>query len=163
MPYCYVNIVTYIIGGSWYIYCDVIGKVATSIAEEFQFALKNAEHSSRVADYRSLWMMLSKIIRNVGNSFGYQLTFLCLYLFFVITLTVYGLLSQIQEGMGIKDIGLTITGVSAVTMLYFICDEAHYASSCVSFNFTDLKTALISGFRSERTSRRRFCWWSCLF
>ncbi|XP_066155927.1 gustatory and odorant receptor 24-like [Euwallacea fornicatus] len=135
IPYCYVNVVTYIIGGAWYIYCDVIGTVATSIAEEFQVALRKTEHSERVADYRSLWMMLSKIIRNVGNAFGYQVTFLCLYLFFVITLTVYGLLSQIQEGMGYKDIGLAITGISAVVMLYFICDEAHYASSCVRTYF----------------------------
>lgn len=132
IPYCYINVLTYVLGGAWYIYCDIIGDVATSLAEEFQFALKNIGPSTRVADYRSLWMMLSRIIRNVGNSFGYALTFLCLYLFFVITLTIYGLLSQIQDGMGIKDIGLIITGLSAAIMLYFICDEAHYASTCVS-------------------------------
>ncbi|XP_030751043.1 gustatory and odorant receptor 24 [Sitophilus oryzae] len=135
VPYCYINILTYIVGGAWYIYCDVIGKVATVVAEDFQQALKNIGSSTRVADYRSMWMMLSRIIRNVGNSFGYVLTFLCLYLFFVITLTIYGLFSQIQEGMGFKDIGLTITAVSAVTLLYFICDEAHYASACVRTYF----------------------------
>ncbi|KAH1014120.1 hypothetical protein HUJ04_003013 [Dendroctonus ponderosae] len=135
VPYCYINVITFIIGGAWYIYCDIIGNIATCLAEEFQFALRNIEYSNRVCDYRSLWMILSKIIRNVGNSFGYTLTFLCLYLFFVITLTVYGLLSQIQEGMGVKDIGLTITGVSATLMLYFICDEAHYASTCVRTYF----------------------------
>ncbi|KAL1491024.1 hypothetical protein ABEB36_011683 [Hypothenemus hampei] len=135
LPYCYINVITYVIGGAWYIYCDLIGNIATSVSEEFQYALRNIEQTSKVADYRSLWMMLSKMIRNVGNSFGYQMTFLCLYLFFVITLTVYGLLSQIQDGMGVKDIGLTITGVSAVVMLYFICDEAHFASSCVKNQF----------------------------
>ncbi|KAH1023995.1 hypothetical protein HUJ05_003563 [Dendroctonus ponderosae] len=142
VPYCYINVITFIIGGAWYIYCDIIGNIATCLAEEFQFALRNIEYSNRVCDYRSLWMILSKIIRNVGNSFGYTLTFLCLYLFFVITLTVYGLLSQIQEGMGVKDIGLTITGVSATLMLYFICDEAHYASTCVSQHVTRTSSVL---------------------
>ncbi|XP_060518960.1 gustatory and odorant receptor 24 isoform X2 [Cylas formicarius] len=135
IPYCYINVVTYMLGGAWYIYCNIIGKVATIIAEDFQQALKNIESSIKVADYRSMWMMLSRIIRNVGNSFGYALLFLCLYLFFVVTLTIYGLLSQIQSGMGTKDIGLTITASSAVMMLYFICDEAHYASACVRTNF----------------------------
>ncbi|CAG9767542.1 unnamed protein product [Ceutorhynchus assimilis] len=135
IPYCYINVITYMLGGAWYIYCDIIGKVATIMADDFQFALRNIGPSTRVADYRSLWMMLSRIIRNVGNSFGYALTFLCLYLFFVITLTIYGLLSQIQDGLGTKDIGLTITGISAVIMLYFICDEAHYASTCVRIFF----------------------------
>ncbi|KAF7269938.1 gustatory and odorant receptor 24-like [Rhynchophorus ferrugineus] len=135
IPYCYINVLSYILGGAWYIYCDIIGEVATLVAEDFQHALKNVGPSSMVADYRSLWMMLSRIIRNVGNSFGYALTFLCLYLFFVITLTIYGLFSQIQDGVGLKDIGLTITAVSAVTMLYYICDEAHYASACVRTYF----------------------------
>lgn len=131
VPYCYINTITYLIGGAWYIYCDLIGKVATIIATDFQQALKNIGPSARVADYRSLWMLLSKIIRDVGNSFGYTLTFLCLYLFLVITLTVYGLMSQIQEGLGVKDIGLAITAGFAVALLFFICDEAHYASNCV--------------------------------
>ncbi|XP_050306870.1 gustatory and odorant receptor 24 [Anthonomus grandis grandis] len=135
IPYCYINVITYMMGGAWYVYCEIIATIATTLAEEFQFALKNIGPSTRVSDYRSLWMLLSRIIRNVGNSFGYALTFLCLYLFFVITLTIYGLLSQIQEGMGIKDIGLFITGFSAVIMLFFICDKAHYASACVRTYF----------------------------
>ncbi|KAJ8946211.1 hypothetical protein NQ314_008945 [Rhamnusium bicolor] len=109
--------------------------VATSIALEFQQALKNIGPSTRVAEYRSLWMMLSKIIRDVGNAFGYTVTFLCLYLFLIITLTIYGLMSQIQEGLGIKDIGLAITAGFATALLFFICDEAHYASNCVRVQF----------------------------
>lgn len=112
-------------------YCDLIGKTATTVANDFQHALKNVGPSSRVADYRSLWMMLSRIIRDVGNAFGYAMVFLCLYLFLIITLTIYGMLSQIQEGLGIKDIGLTITAFFAGAILFFISDEAHYASNRV--------------------------------
>lgn len=132
LPYCYVNTLTYLIGGLWYIHCDAIGKIATVIADDFEITLRHIGPSTKVADYRSLWMLLSRISRSFSNSFSYVLIFLCLYLFLVITLTIYGLLSQIQEGFGIKDIGLTITAGFAIALLYFVCDEAHYASSCVS-------------------------------
>ncbi|KAG5861586.1 hypothetical protein JTB14_023774 [Gonioctena quinquepunctata] len=135
VPYCYINTITYIVGGAWYLYCDLIGNIALRVANDFQQALKNIGPSSRVADYRSLWMMLSRLIRDVGQAFGYSVTFLCLYLFLIITLTIYGLMSQIQEGFGVKDIGLMITALFATAMLYFICDEAHYASNCVRVQF----------------------------
>lgn len=111
--------------------CDVIGNIATTIADDFEKALKHIGPSSMVADYRSLWMLLSRLTREVSNAMCYVVTFLCLYLFLIITLTVYGLLSKMQEGFGIKDIGLTVTAVFATALLYFICDEAHYASNCV--------------------------------
>lgn len=125
--------VTHVLGGFWYIYCDLIGKTATIVANDFQQSLRNIGPSSRVSDYRSLWIMLSRITRDVGDAFGYAMVFLCLYLFLIITLTTYGLLSQIQEGLGTKDIGLAITGFFAGTMLFFISDEAHYASNKVRF------------------------------
>lgn len=85
-----------------------------------------------MAHYRALWMLLSKLIRDTGNASGYAVTFICLYLFLIITLTIYGLLSQLQTGFSNKDIGLTVNAAFATAVLYFICDEAHYASNCVS-------------------------------
>lgn len=130
-PFCYVNTVTYVIGGIWYLQCDVIGRVATIIANDFEKALRHVGPSNLVAEHRAMWMILSKLTRDIGLCSCYALTFLALYLFLVITLTIYGLLSQIQEGLGIKDVGLTITAGLAMAFLYFICDEAHYASNCV--------------------------------
>ncbi|XP_044267011.1 gustatory and odorant receptor 24 [Tribolium madens] len=135
VPFCYINCLIYLIGGFWFMQCDVVGKVATQLAEDFQMALKHIGPSSQVADYRSLWMLLSKLIRDVGNASGYTVTFLCLYLFLIITLTIYGLLSQLQAGFSTKDIGLTINAALAIFILYFICDEAHYASNCVRVLF----------------------------
>ncbi|XP_044750192.1 gustatory and odorant receptor 63a [Coccinella septempunctata] len=135
IPYCYINTVTYLVGGLWFAYSDVIGKIALTISQDFQFALKNMSTSSRIAEFRSLWMILAKTTRDCGNSSGYTLIFLSLYLFLIITLTIYGLFSQIQSGFELKDIGLTITALFAVALLYFICDEAHYASNCVKVHF----------------------------
>lgn len=131
VPYCFINTITYIVGGMWYLHCDIIGRVATVIANDFEAALHHIGPSARVAEYRSLWMMLGRLTRNVGLGSCYVITFLCLYLFLIITLTIYGLLSQIQDGLGVKDVGLTITGFFAIGVLYFVCDEAHYASNCV--------------------------------
>nr|UNE74350.1 gustatory receptor 3 [Holotrichia oblita] len=135
IPYCFINTITYIVGGMWCLHCDLIGQVATVIANDFETALHHIGPSVRVAEYRSLWMMLGKLTRNLGLGSCYVLTFLCLYLFLIITLTIYGLLSQIQDGLGIKDVGLTITALCAIGVLYFVCDEAHYASNCVRVNF----------------------------
>lgn len=88
-----------------------------------------------VADYRALWLRLSKLTRDTGNATCYTFTFINLYLFFVITLSVYGLMSQLSEGFGIKDIGLAITAIWNVFLLFYICDKAHYASFNVRTNF----------------------------
>lgn len=80
-----------------------------------------------VADYRALWLQLSKLTRDTGNAVCYTFTFICVYLFFVITLSVYGLMSQVSEGFSVKDIGLTITALCNVCLLFFICDEGHNA------------------------------------
>lgn len=124
----------YLISGYWFIQCDVISKMATQVADDFQTTLKHIGPTSQVADYRSLWMLLSKLIRAVANASGCTLTFLCVYLFLIITLTIYGLLSQLQEGFGSKDIGLTLNAALATAILYFICDEAHQASRSVSLS-----------------------------
>lgn len=51
-----------------------------------------------------------------------------LYLFFVITLSIYGLLAKFSEGFGVKDMGLAITAFCSVFLLFFICDVGHNAS-----------------------------------
>lgn len=37
-------------------------------------------------------------------------------------------MSQASEGFSVKDIGLTITALSNVALLFFICDEGHNAA-----------------------------------
>ncbi|CAH1105857.1 unnamed protein product [Psylliodes chrysocephalus] len=135
IPYCYINIVIYLLCGIWYMLCDMVGHIALTVADDFQGILKHIGPANKVAEYRSLWMLLSRIIRDIGNAFSYTLTFICLYLFLIITLTIYGLMSQIQEGLGVKDIGLAITALFSGIMLLLISDEAHYASNCVKVQF----------------------------
>lgn len=44
-------------------------------------------------------------------------------------------MSQISAGFGAKDIGLAITAFCSTCLLFFICNEAHYASFNVRTNF----------------------------
>lgn len=90
--------------------------------------MKNVGPAAIVADYRSLWLRLSKLTKDTGAATCYTFTFINLYLFFVITLSAYGLMSQASEGFGVKDIGLGITVFCSVGLLFFICDEGHNAS-----------------------------------
>lgn len=73
--------------------------------------------------------------RDFGTATCYTFTFISLYLFFIITLSIYGLMSQISEGFGVKDIGLAITAACSVCLLFFICDTSHNASHNVRTMF----------------------------
>ncbi|XP_065076024.1 gustatory and odorant receptor 24-like [Ochlerotatus camptorhynchus] len=135
IPYCILDTLTYMMGGYWYMACETLSITANILAEDFQRALRHVGPAAMVSEYRSLWLRLSKLARDTGFSTCYTFTFLCLYLFFIITLSIYGLMSQISEGFGIKDIGLAVTAFCSVGLLFFICDEAHYASFNVRTKF----------------------------
>lgn len=44
-------------------------------------------------------------------------------------------MSQMSEGFGLKDVGLLLNALCNICLLFFICDEAHYASQHVRTNF----------------------------
>ncbi|VVD03609.1 unnamed protein product [Leptidea sinapis] len=135
LPYIFLEILTYVLGGYWYLLCETLSVCANVLAEDFQQALRHIGPAGIVAEYRALWLRLSKLARNTGIANCYSFTFVNLYLFLIITLSVYGLLSQISEGFGTKDIGLALTAFCSTFLLFFICDEAHYASQNVRTNF----------------------------
>lgn len=81
-----------------------------------------------VADFRSLWLRLSRLARDTGTATSATFTFINLYMFFIITISIYGLMSQLSEGFGIKDIGLAVTASTSVALLFVICDEAHFSA-----------------------------------
>ncbi|XP_026474906.1 gustatory and odorant receptor 24-like [Ctenocephalides felis] len=154
IPYCFLDTLTYMLGAYWYLMCGVIGETATEVAEDFQVfsssftskqnisftilfpqALRHIGPAALVADYRGLWLRLSRMTRDTGLATCYTFTFINLYLFLIITLSIYGLMSKINDGFGTKDIGLALTACCSVCLLFFICDEAHYASSNVQTNF----------------------------
>lgn len=122
-------------GAYWYLACDSLSRSASILADDFQQALRHIGPAAMVADYRALWLRLSKLCRDTGTATSITFTFINLYLFFTITISIYGLMSQLSEGFGVKDIGLIVTAMCNIGLLFFICDEAHYASQHVRTNF----------------------------
>lgn len=135
IPYIFLDSLTYMMGAYWYLSCETLSESASILAEDFQKALRHIGPAVMVAEYRALWLRLSKLARDTGTSTCYTFTFINLYLFFIITLSIYGLMSQLSDGFGIKDIGLAVTAFCSIWLLFFICDEAHYASYRVRTNF----------------------------
>ncbi|NP_001273828.1 gustatory and odorant receptor 63a-like [Musca domestica] len=135
IPYCILDNLTAMLGAWWYLICEALSRTAYILAERFQKALRHIGPAAMVADHRALWLRLSKLTRDTGTATCYTFTFLNLYLFFIITLSIYGLMSQLSEGFGIKDIGLAITALWNICLLFFICDQAHNASLYVRTNF----------------------------
>lgn len=88
-----------------------------------------------VAEFRSLWLRLSKLARDTGIATSYTFTFISLYMFFIITISIYGLMSKLSEGFGIKDIGLTVTASTSCYLLFVICDEGHFSAHNIRTNF----------------------------
>lgn len=88
-----------------------------------------------IADYRALWLRLSKLCRDTGTATYITFTFINLYLFFMITISIYGLMSQLMEGFGQRDIGLMVNAFCNICLLFVICNEAHFASQQVRSNF----------------------------
>lgn len=117
-----------------YINCSTIAAVSNIVSDDFQNILRHVGPSSKVAEYRSLWLRLAKITRSTGNAQCYVMILLALYLFLTITLSIYGLLSQIQSGLTKKDVGLAVTALCGILLLFFLCDEAHYCTQKVKYN-----------------------------
>ncbi|KOB69745.1 Gustatory receptor [Operophtera brumata] len=102
IPYVFLEILTYLLGGYWYLLCEALSICASILAEDFHNALRHIGPAGKVAEYRALWLRLSKLARNTGIANCYTFTFVSLYLFLIITLSIYGLLSQISEGFGVR-------------------------------------------------------------
>uniref|UniRef100_A0A336LIB2 Gustatory receptor n=1 Tax=Culicoides sonorensis TaxID=179676 RepID=A0A336LIB2_CULSO len=135
IPYCFLDTMTYMMGAYWFLCCETLSQSAHLLANDFQKALRHIGPAKMISDYRALWLRLSKLARDTGFSVCYTFTFITLYLFVIITLTIYGLMSQISNGFGVKDIGLVVTAMCSICLLFFICDEAHYASHSICTNF----------------------------
>lgn len=100
----------------------------STVSHPSKQALRHIGPAGMVADFRSLWLRLSRLARDTGTATSTTFTFINLYLFFIITCTIYGLMSQLSEGFGVKDIGLTVTAFTSVALLFVICDEAHFSA-----------------------------------
>jgi hypothetical protein len=124
-----------------------------------------ARPSLVVARYNALWLQLSRVVRQTGVATCYTYGFYVLYLFLMLTVSMYGLLSALTKGFEPSHVYLVGDTLITGTELYIICDGANSVTrevSAVSYpggnrSFTRVVTRVVeSGVgRNFRRSRSR--------
>ena len=77
-------------------------------------------------------LLVSQIGRAYSNMYGMY----CLVVFFTTIIATYGSFSEIiDHGATYKEVGLFVIVFYCMSLLYIICNEAHYASQKVGLDF----------------------------
>jgi gustatory receptor len=92
-----------------------------------------AVHPSLViARYKALWLQFSRVVRQTGMATCYTYGFYVLYLFLMLTVSMYGLLSNMTKGFQPRLLYLVGDSLITGTELYIICDGANSVTREVS-------------------------------
>ena len=85
-----------------------------------------------MAQYRDLWISLSRLTRETGMFMCYTYGHMCVLSFSVTTLSLYGTLSNVHDGLYMRHLGLAMTVCVVGGITYVICNVAHHAAMEVS-------------------------------
>ncbi|CAH1164258.1 unnamed protein product [Phaedon cochleariae] len=113
----------------WYINCTAKGRAAGWLAENLHNALQSSDPASRLAEYRDLWVDLSHMMQQLGKAYSGMYGMYCVLILLTTIVASYGCLTEILDhGLSFKEAGLFLISFYCMTLLYIICNEAHYAS-----------------------------------
>ncbi|XP_018330796.1 gustatory and odorant receptor 24 [Agrilus planipennis] len=135
IPYCFFNVTIYIFGGFWCIYMDAIRCVATQLEKDFRRSLRNIGPSYIPAELKILYMSLNELLQDFSSALSYSLIFLFLFLFVTVILSIYGLVSQLSQGITWKDVPHAVTAIMALAVLYISCEAAEKTTTSLKRNF----------------------------
>jgi hypothetical protein len=85
-----------------------------------------------IARYKPLWLQLSRLVRQTGVATCYTYGFYVLYLFLMLTVSIYGVLSTLAVGLRLRLVYLIGDSLITGTELFVICDGASSVSREVS-------------------------------
>jgi gustatory receptor len=85
-----------------------------------------------VAQYRALWISLSKLTRETGVFMCYTYGYMCVLSFSVVTLSLYGTLSNVHDGLYVRHLGLAMAVCVIGGITYVISNVAHHTAIEVS-------------------------------
>ena len=115
-----------------------------SLSERHQFHLhpvmlfvtQDVENAARpslvIARYNALWLEFSHVVRQTGMATCYTYGYYVLYLFLMLTVSLYGLLSNLTKGFQMSHVYLVGDSLITGTELYVICDCANSVTREVS-------------------------------
>jgi gustatory receptor len=81
-----------------------------------------------IARYKGLWLQLSRLVRQTGVATCYTYGFYVLYLFLMLTVSIYGVLSTLTVGIELRLVYLIGDSLITGTELFVVCDGASSVS-----------------------------------
>lgn len=116
----------------WYINCTAFGTASSALARNVHITLESVKPAQKLTEYRHLWVDLSHMMQQLGRAYSNMYGIYCLVIFFTTIIATFGALSEILDhGATYKEIGLFVIVCYCMTLLFIICNEAHYASQKV--------------------------------
>lgn len=97
---------------------------------------------AKVAQYKYLWLQLSKLTQDVGQSMGLTYGGLIIFCFLAETLMGYGFLSNIANNLTAFNVVLGISMLYFTLIAHFMCSFAHWTTEQVSTCSIDTKNCL---------------------
>ncbi|CAG4956192.1 unnamed protein product [Colias eurytheme] len=112
----------------WYINCRGIKTASQSLSNCFRRDVNVECTAHLISSYRFLWLNLSELLQSLGNAYARTYSTYCLFMFFNITIAVYGALSEIVDhgfGFTFKEMGLFVDAAYCSTLLFIFADCSH--------------------------------------
>lgn len=133
----------------WYINCTAFGTASSALAKHLHIAMESNKPAQKLTEYRHLWVDLSQMMQQLGRAYSNMYGLYCLVIFFTTIIATFGALSEILDhGATYKEIGLFVIVLYCMTLLFIICNEAHYASQKVDFLHSLFEDSLHSLFNA---------------
>ncbi|KAK9717552.1 7tm Chemosensory receptor [Popillia japonica] len=122
----------------WFINCTAKGRVAKDLAQNLHNALESTDPASRLAEYRDLWVDLSHMMQQFGKAYSGMYGMYCILILLTTIVAFYGCLTEILDhGLSFKEAGLFLIAFYCMSLLYIICNEAHYTSAKMGPEFRE--------------------------
>ncbi|KPI94482.1 Gustatory and odorant receptor 22 [Papilio xuthus] len=112
----------------WYINCKGIKIASQSLSECFRRDVDIECSAKLISRYRYLWLNLSELLQSLGNAYARTYSTYCLFMFFNITIAIYGALSEIVDhgfGFSFKEVGLFVDAAYCSALLFIFADCSH--------------------------------------
>ncbi|XP_039753355.1 gustatory and odorant receptor 22-like [Pararge aegeria] len=124
----------------WYINCKGIKIASQSLSKCFHRDVEVECTASLISSYRYLWLNLSELLQSLGNAYARTYSTYCLFMFFNITIAVYGALSEIVDHgfrFSFKEMGLFVDAAYCSTLFFIFADCSHKATLQVAAGVQD--------------------------
>jgi gustatory receptor len=92
-----------------------------------------------IARYKGLWLQLSRLVRQTGVAMCYTYGFYVLYLFLMLTVSIYGVFSTLAVGIDLRLVYLLGDSLITFTELFVVCDGASSVNREVSGSLGNAK------------------------